>query len=174
MTPPESADTVRVGFTGTRHGMTAAQKATVWELLRYDEVTEVHHGDCVGADGDFHDICHGKWPVIIHPPLDPKLRAWCDGDRLPEKHYLERNRDIVAACDWLIATPKEARDTGGGTWYTIKRAIDTGRLVTIVWPDGTAEHAGQDQPGFDGSGALGDDLADGHVGQPGGSSDGAQ
>lgn len=152
--PTRDADDVRVGFTGTRHGMTDAQKATVKELLIYDDgVIEAHHGDCVGADGDFHDIVHGMVPVIIHPPKDPKLRAWCDGDVLPEKPYLQRNRDIVGACDWLIATPAEAEEQWlGGTWYTIHHAQRNGRVVTIVWPDGTARTAQTD-----GSSALTED-----------------
>jgi hypothetical protein len=137
--------TGHVGFTGTRKGMTDAQKATVAELMDlmvYEARCagiefEVHHGDCVGADGDFHDICHGQVPVVIHPPKDPKLRAWCDGDVLPEKPYLERNRDIVDVCDVLIATPAE--DTpqhSGGTWYTILYARRIKKRNVVVWPDG--------------------------------------
>jgi hypothetical protein len=126
----------RVGFTGTRHGMTPDQRGTVAFQMTLMDVSEVHHGDCVGADAEFHDLCHGVWPVIIHPPLDPKLRAWCDGDVLPEKPYLDRNRDIVEACDVLIATPQSLTEGKGGTWYTINRAVDAGKEVRVIGPDG--------------------------------------
>lgn len=41
-----------IGFTGTRKGMTIAQKAEVaLALIRHFTVgAEFHHGDCVGAD----------------------------------------------------------------------------------------------------------------------------
>lgn len=40
----------RLGFTGTRRGMTDAQKTRVAQESA--PFAEVHHGDCVGADAD--------------------------------------------------------------------------------------------------------------------------
>lgn len=47
-----------IGFTGTRHGMTNAQRDTVLKLLS-EKLTpsSAVHGDCVGADADFDAIC---------------------------------------------------------------------------------------------------------------------
>lgn len=128
-----------LGFTGSRHGMTPEQVATVDEMTAL-AFGEVHHGDCVGADlaMDYIARVNGQ-RRIIHPPSDPRLRAWCDGDVvLPEKPYHDRNRDIVDACTMLIATPAEASEQPkGGTWYTVRYAREQGKPVMVVWPDGT-------------------------------------
>jgi hypothetical protein len=128
------------GFTGTREGMTVDQAVTVEGLLSDWNVVEVHHGDCVGADADFDRIARQKGAVVIvHPPEDPKLRAYCTtAVEYPERPYLARNRDIVDCSELLIATPKETTGaTKGGTWYTVKYARKQGRGVVIVWPDGS-------------------------------------
>jgi len=49
------------GFTGTRNGLNNKQKEEIKRILENDNnnnlTIEVYHGDCVGADADFHDIC---------------------------------------------------------------------------------------------------------------------
>lgn len=92
----------------------------------------VHHGDCVGADYDFHKICSDKLiekniKIIIHPPINNKLRAYCNGNNVyinDPKDYLDRNRDIVDSCKILIGCPmnKNYEDKRSGTWYTINYA----------------------------------------------------
>lgn len=155
-----SADTVAdpaveiYGFTGTREGMTEDQKATVMALLDDPAVVEVHHGDCVGADNDFDAIARRqRVGRVIHPPSDNRLRAYCTSEiaPMPEKPYLDRNRDIVDACTALIATPKEYTPQGkGGTWYTVGYARLQGKKVVIVWPDGSTlidgSEGGSDAP----------------------------
>lgn len=137
--PARPADYV-VGFTGTRTGMTPDQIGTVQAILDDHAIVEVHHGDCVGADADFHRQAQA-WgiPVVIHPPNNPTHRAWCKGKKvMDEKPYLDRNRDIVNAADMVIATPKERTLQGrGGTWFTIGYARLQGKKLVIVWPDGT-------------------------------------
>lgn len=135
---------MRIGFSGTRRGMSPAQMATVRELLTRLQPTEVHHGDCVGADAHFHNIVRSLYepevcPIVIHPGPDGPLRAHKDGDEvLPEKNHFARNRDIVRGCGVLIATPAEAGwQPRGGTWYTIDFAAKVGRRRFIVSPDGT-------------------------------------
>lgn len=132
----------RLGFTGTRRGMTDAQKARVAE--KSAPFAEVHHGDCVGADADMHAIARAAGQrVVVHPPTDPKLQACLTGDvTAPAKPYLDRNRDIVDEADVLIATPAESGPSTGGTWFTIRYAFKLGRPVLIVWPDGTATSVG--------------------------------
>lgn len=135
----QNAESV-VGFTGTRDGMTEEQKSTVLEILRRYGAVEAHHGDCVGADADFDKLArqHGA-VVIVHPPADPRLRAYCaTAVTYPERPYHARDRDIVDVSEVLIATPKETTGaTRGGTWYTVKYARQQGRKVVIVWPDGS-------------------------------------
>lgn len=127
------------GFTGTRRGMTEAQRETVRKLTA-TEFQIVRHGDCVGADAEMHSIArsNGQW-IVGHPPVDKRLRAFCVVDELWQpKPYFERNRDIVDHSGWLVATSAEtAEQPKGGTWWTVRYARQVGRPVSIVWPDGT-------------------------------------
>ena len=132
-----------LGFTGTRHGMTEEQiRAADFESWEFGEL---HHGDCVGADTDMHRIARANGLVIAgHPPSDPRLRAYNDCDLLfPEKPYHDRNRDIVDACDVLLATPAEDEEQEkGGTWYTVRYAREVGKRLSIIWPSGKVERSG--------------------------------
>ena len=128
----------RFGFTGTQHGMTDAQKATLREFLR-GASGEFHHGDCIGADMQFHDIARslGLW-IVVHPPINQVKQAHCDPDesRLP-KEYLTRNDDITRECDLLIAAPKEDQEIlRSGTWSTVRRARRYGREIRLILPSG--------------------------------------
>lgn len=136
---------MRVGFTGTREGMTPEQRIALRYLLLEHLPKEVHHGDCLGADSEFHNAAIALCcPVIvIHPPSNNQLRAFCGGDAVREpKPYLDRNRDIVDETDVLIAAPKEmeppASLKGHGTWSTYFYAKDKAKKRTyLVLPDGT-------------------------------------
>lgn len=133
---------VRIGFTGTRLGMTALQLGVCEYEMRRLGITSFHHGDCVGADAEAHQMAralHAR--VYIHPPIDERLRAHCgEWHRMEEaKNHFARNRDIVNAADVMIATPwqmKEPIPSRGGTWYTVSYARKQGKRVLIVWPDG--------------------------------------
>ena len=120
--------------------MTGDQSATVARILT--KATVGHHGDCVGADEQFHDLCEmAGVPVVLHPPEDDKLRAFCKGAvRVePPRPFLVRNRVIVDICELLIAAPYEviepAPQRGQGTWSTIRYARRTARPLRIVWPE---------------------------------------
>ena len=135
---------MNIGFTGTREGMTWKQGLKVKDFIYdyLDSGDEFHHGDCVGADEEAHDIAwqHSAAIIIVHPPADSRLRAWCDGNiELPTKDYLPRNKDIVGACDYLLAAPHRGEPDGSGTWHTIRYAEKIGKPVTIVYADGTVE-----------------------------------
>lgn len=133
----------RFGFTGTRHGMTDAQKSALREFMR-GGTGELHHGDCVGADSDAHDIADEcGYAVVIHPPTDYKLRAWRSVPlhmmKMEQSHFA-RNRAIVNDTISLIATPFEAEpQSRGGTWYTINFARRMGKVVVLIRPDGTID-----------------------------------
>ena len=130
-----------VGFTGTRRGMNDRQKEEFRRLLQRCDPRHVQlrHGDCVGADEDAHNIAEELGiPIIIHPPINPKFRAYCRSEHiLPEKDYSPRNRDIVEAGEFLVACPRTQEETlRGGTWYTVRYARKIGKLVRILWPKG--------------------------------------
>jgi hypothetical protein len=131
-----------IGFTGTREGMTDDQDRRLGGIiLKLKDVTEAHHGDCIGGDAEFHEICQFfKIPIIIHPPTNDKLRAFCKGAARVEEPqpYLTRNIIIVNTCDLLLAAPKEDSEPlpsrGQGTWSTIRYARKADCLLRIVWP----------------------------------------
>ena len=132
---------IQVGFTGTRHGMTDAQKVTLRSLLTKFGGVEFHHGDCIGADSEAHDIAMecGYCP-IIHPPTNPALRAWRKVPShlmRPERPYMTRNRDIVDAAQVIIATPAEMLERNGGTWSTVRYARRVGKPLHVILPDGS-------------------------------------
>lgn len=132
---------MKIGFTGTRKGMTTLQiKQLEYILDFYPEITELHHGGCIGADKQIHDIVQKDFSNIsihIHPCNITDKRAFCvqrDKDVIyPEKDPLERNHNIVDACDVLLATPKERNEVlRSGTWATIRYAIKLNKNVRIL------------------------------------------
>lgn len=165
---------IHVGFTGTRNGCTEKQHKQLREVFRHlqkgldpvgnplevENVNEGnylsdvvgHHGDCEGADVQFHHLCREFYfDIVVHPPLEDKYQAFCGGAvevRKP-KGYLTRDRDIVDDSHWVIACPKEMEEPpsrrGGGTWATVRYAagelkkIPPGgaRNVLIILPDGS-------------------------------------
>ncbi len=140
---------IHLGFTGTRKGMTYLQRETVRTLIIHLAETygwlTVHHGACIGADAEFHNICMNlphKYVMQIHQhlPRDPKLRAYLQGGLLEApKDYDERNLDIVQASNFVIAAPlQEQPQIRGGTWQTIGFAQDAENLWRIVFPSGVA------------------------------------
>jgi hypothetical protein len=131
----------RFGFTGTRLGMPQAQKAALRDFLSHGS-GEFHHGDCIGADSEAHDIAaECGYCIVLHPPSDPALRAWRvvpDHMMRPKRPYLDRNRDIVRDTDSLIATPAEAEEQQrSGTWSTVRFARKQGKPVVSILPGGT-------------------------------------
>jgi len=130
---------IHIGFTGTQQGMTQKQKDALFVILR-DCGTDFifHHGDCLGADEEAHEIVRpfqGNW-IVIHPPINEIKRAWFHGDEiLKSKEYLVRNHDIVDACEVLIAAPKtDDEELRSGTWATVRYARKQRRVVIILSP----------------------------------------
>ena len=135
---------MKIGFTGTQTGMCKEQKKMLYNILtelkqsKETLPTEFHHGDCIGADKEAHDIVQliGGIDLILHPPENDKKRAFCEGyaRRAHPKPYLERNRRIVDSVDLLIVAPKEQEETlRSGTWSTYRYAKRTnvGRIVIL-------------------------------------------
>jgi len=144
----ETPEKIIVGFTGTQRGLTSAQL----EQLRYvltklqPQIAEFHHGDCVGADAQAHQIAKelGLF-VAIHPPSDSRKQAHCVGGRTyPPKPYLDRNHDIVDISYLLIGgsgTPDET--IRSGTWATIRYGKKSQKKVLVIFPDGSVKSHGK-------------------------------
>lgn len=136
-----------IGFTGARTEPTEAQ--TLW-LSRQLTMAALggnavfHHGDCVGSDAMAHHIAANYGlPIVVHPPSDDKLRAFCtEGRRVEIKKpwpYQVRNRHIVLASELMLALPSgtEGDQPRSGTWATIRYAVRNKVPVRICYPDGS-------------------------------------
>ena len=130
---------MHIGFTGSRSGLSANQEATILRIFEsIPNIESAHHGDCVGADADFHALCHASdLLVTLHPPTDNKSRAFCLANASrPAKPYLQRNQEIVNSCSLLIAAPNGPETRRSGTWATIRYARKNRRRLAIVNADG--------------------------------------
>jgi hypothetical protein len=143
---------MRVGFTGSREGITAEQLDVLrrwlkgWVTTNPRESLAFHHGACLGADAQAVDALDRIWPVPItaHPTtfLTSENALRLSAVVLDPKPPLDRNRDIVDATDVLVACPHGPEEWRSGTWATIRYARKCGKRVVICWPDGTASTEG--------------------------------
>lgn len=123
-----------IGFTGSRLGLDVEQALAIRKVLIAEHPTYVVHGDCVGADAEFHRIAqHLSIPIMLRPSDLPFQRAFSKGavkvydPELP----LDRNRKIVDECDILIAAPDGPERLRSGSWSTIRYAIKTHKSHVI-------------------------------------------
>ena len=131
---------MRIGFIGSHHGMTPAQERVLRSMLTGHKGAALHHGDCVGADAQAHEVaCSLGRDVTIHPPVNGAHRAWkASLDTRTPRPYLSRCKDIVRETDMLIAAPNEAKEQRrSGTWSTVRFARKLGKPVFVISPDGT-------------------------------------
>ena len=136
-----------LGFTGTSKGLTLAQRETLSTVLRELRPGTVHHGVCIGADEQFHTISTAFGSRTVgHPGVNTRGEVWkranvqCDESRSP-MFFLKRNRRIVAEVDEVVACPRDyvEQTIGSGTWATIRYTRQSGKRLTIVWPDGSRD-----------------------------------
>lgn len=138
---------MKLGVTATRNGLSTYQVQNVRQFfIDHYDITEIHHGDCVRGDETIHNIATDLYGVlvriVIHPPIDGRLRAYCEGDMiLAAKEYLTRNRDIVLATDMLLAAPNTQTEVvRSGTWATIRYARKLKQPIVIFLPDGSVRY----------------------------------
>lgn len=134
-----------VGFTGTQKGMTNLQERTTRRILsrllvKWEGKGRFHHGDCIGADAQAHQIAKDLGYIIVgHPPREYSKRAFCEFDESEEPgEYLFRNTRIVVTSEILIAAPREYTERQrSGTWSTVRRARKRQKPIFLVFPDGS-------------------------------------
>jgi hypothetical protein len=145
----------KLGFTGTRSGMTDEQESAFERILNHHRPSEAHHGDCVGADHDFYLLLLAlrtegdsevmSWSrnckLVLHPPDKKYNRAFCGWDECrPPAPYLVRDHEMVDEIDVLLACPKNDQEQlRSGTWATVRYARQQRKHIIIVWPDGTVQ-----------------------------------
>lgn len=133
---------MKLGFTGSRFGMTPKQKDKMHELLLwYADATWFSHGDCLGADAQAHGLVREILPKCkIHtmPAGNGSWRAWCAADVTdPDAPALVRNRKIVNSSDVMFATPYEDEEMlRGGTWSTVRYSREKLKKLFVVLPNG--------------------------------------
>ncbi len=132
-----------IGFTGTRKGMTTEQRLELFSQMEMHvcDGAIARHGDCVGADYEFHHLALTLgFLVTLHPPDYDGLRAFCKGAEHEEdpRPYLVRNRDIVKGSDLMFATPGTSSEVRrSGTWDTIRYAKESRCSLIIIYPNGS-------------------------------------
>ena len=138
-----------VSFTGTSRGMTAEQKAALGKLLAELQPSELHHGDCVGADVECAEIAAALVPrpkIVAHPGksanADTNLLVTSphNDQVLEPKTHFARNRELVdplGADGVLIAATFDRQPVAlGGVAYTVGYCARRAKRFVIVWPDG--------------------------------------
>jgi hypothetical protein len=138
------AQRMSVGFVGTADGMTDKQTGQLRWLLGQVEPTEVHHGDGVGADVQFHRIAVSlSIATILHPSDDTTIRACCEpfARRFEPRAPDDRNQDLVNDSMILMAATvgSEATDDHSEVWEVVQKAREVGSLIVLIFPDGTWE-----------------------------------
>ena len=130
---------MKVGVTGTRHGLSDPQRNNLSTWLSTRDVSELHHGQCVGADEAAHELAlEMGYHVVIHPPTVASLTfALEEGDweLLEPEQYLVRNQAIVNSVDMMLVLPHPTLRSRG-TWYTYNLAKRKGVPCVVFYGDG--------------------------------------
>lgn len=137
---------INIGFTGTRYGLTPQQSSRLFFLIHeYRTIVDfAHHGCCVGADEEFHEMCRILgFKIWGHPPTDKRWKMTDISSKgfykLSEANdFKTRDRHIAKAADIVYAAPKTMEPVPrSGTWYTARLAEKYGKKVVFVYPDGS-------------------------------------
>lgn len=140
---------MRVGITGTREGLSYEQSEALKEALWALRATELHCGDCIGADAECDEFARQLGiKIVIHPSTFPSNRAWRSRvlpcEVMPERPPLARNRNIVRSVDFLLAAPSTEHEVlRSGTWAAIRYALKHNMTVFVIYPSGRIEEPGR-------------------------------
>jgi hypothetical protein len=143
-----------VGFTGSRNGVTPQQRRQLeLYVALFPQTIIVHHGDCVGADAAFDEICRNAGlQRTIHPGHNrdgaAPTRAFCgrfvnSRGQAPKTMaplgFRERDKIIATISDVVFACPDGPERLYSGTWATVRdrRKNRVSRVLRIIFPDGT-------------------------------------
>lgn len=128
---------MKIGFTGARTTRTKEQLRWLQNRLAALECTEFHHGDCLGADSQAHDIAHalGIW-IVVHPPTISTFRAFRESGQEYRQpfDFLVRNKHIVDETTMLLALPDGPERLRSGTWSTIRYARLKDSIIEVKMP----------------------------------------
>jgi hypothetical protein len=138
----------KLGFTGTRNGLSDNQRAWLALEIQSNPPAKAGHGDCVGADGDFHDLLRLYAPsceIHVWPSLFEGLRAFKKGDVMyePEKAGVRDKHIVKFATHFVGCPPTDFEVQRSGSWQTLRMArnrLNKGLLKELHWigPNGPA------------------------------------
>jgi hypothetical protein len=126
--------------------MTDNQKVELVAFLIYLkslDFTHFHHGDCIGADAQAAKLAKQLGFIMVCHPGHPRdknntmFRAFTDFNDVAHevKPFVKRDRDIVDACEQMIATPVGlVEETRSGTWTTVRYARKQKKEIQIIYP----------------------------------------
>lgn len=133
---PSERAFMKIGFTGTRRGLTEYQKRKLIDYLRqYRGV--FRHGDCKGADAEAQALARALgYHIIAIPCTLTAQRAFCTADEVrASAPPLARNRVIVDESSALVACPSGMQEElRSGTWATVRYARKRGIPCLIIPP----------------------------------------
>jgi hypothetical protein len=123
---------MRIGFTGTRYGMSVAQEVQLRHMLGTFRTSD----QATGMRSEFHYGTHES--VVLESDAEAASIAEEMGYRLVAHHAhpggeLDRNRREVDAVHILIAAPETDKETQrSGTWATVRYARSRGMVVVML------------------------------------------
>lgn len=137
-------NTMKLCCTGTRNGTTkeALTSFRHWLAETQINISEAHHGDCIGADTQFHEImCEMAVHVFVHPCTLEKYRSFNTGGTISRPlNPTYRNKKMVDLCDLVVAFPEGPEVVRSGTWSTIRYASKRNKSCVIFWRDGSVSY----------------------------------
>jgi hypothetical protein len=136
--------TTVIGVTGTRLGMTTAQKDT-WRGLVPDGGFTLHHGGCTGADTDAVEIAVSVCPsakIVAWPGPSgaSAISLFYSTKSHSPRPFRVRNQRVVDRVGTLYAFPdRKPMRVRSGTSMTVNLAKRREISIVIIWPDGTTK-----------------------------------
>ncbi len=127
-----------IAISGSREGMTRAQRVACSTILRAWGATGIVHGDCIGVDAEAHEIAMrlGMASYFYPSNLD-HYRAHTErrgGIQLAAPAPpMRRNGSIVSDGEALAAFP---RPSSRGTWDAVRKAGQLARPTVVLGEDG--------------------------------------
>lgn len=135
-----------LAFTGTRRGLTNAQRGRLAETLNDIQTMSedgliLLHGGAPGADAEADflaarlEITTEVYPSTVHPWTTYTARPGLTVH--PPAPPLKRNVMMVRRADRLIACPAGAdEEVRSGTWYCYRRMKELNKSITLIFPTG--------------------------------------
>ena len=137
---------LKVGFTGTRNGMSERQLAQLGQLLMLlersqppEDTPELHHGGAEGADNECDQLaCLDGYAIVVHPcpgVVADEIGKYNSHPATWREVFppLVRNQHIVDEVHMLIAAPETNQEQQrSGTWATVRYARKAGKPVVML------------------------------------------